>query len=68
VELGWIDSYRALIIPGILGGVYGTFLIRQFFLTIPQELEDAAVIDGTSPWWNHRRSRRRLTMNTVWKH
>jgi multiple sugar transport system permease protein len=54
VELGWIDSYRALIIPGILGGVYGTFLIRQFFLTIPQELEDAAVIDGASPWWIYR--------------
>jgi multiple sugar transport system permease protein len=54
VELGWIDSYKALIIPGVLGGVYGTFLIRQFFLTIPQELEDAAVMDGASPWWIYR--------------
>ena len=37
--MGWIDRYESLIIPGILGGVYGTFLIRQSFLTIPQELE-----------------------------
>lgn len=51
---GWIDSYKALIIPGILGGVYGTFLIRQSFLGIPQELEDAAVIDGASPIWIFR--------------
>jgi multiple sugar transport system permease protein len=50
-KIGWIDSYNALIIPGILGSVYGTFLIRQSFLSIPQELEDAAVIDGASPVW-----------------
>jgi multiple sugar transport system permease protein len=53
-RLGWIDSYNALIIPGVLGGVYGTFLIRQSFLTIPQELEDAAVMDGASPLWIYR--------------
>jgi multiple sugar transport system permease protein len=54
-KLGWIDSYNALIIPGLLGGVYGTFLIRQSFLSIPQELEDAAVIDGASPIWVYAR-------------
>jgi multiple sugar transport system permease protein len=54
VWFGWINSYLSLIVPGILGGVYGTFLIRQFFLTIPQELEDAAVMDGASPWWIFR--------------
>jgi multiple sugar transport system permease protein len=43
--LGWIDSYKALIIPG-LASAFGTFLLRQFFLTIPRELEDAAYIDG----------------------
>jgi multiple sugar transport system permease protein len=45
--LGWIDSYQALIIPQIFTA-FGTFLLRQFFLTIPGELEDAARIDGAS--------------------
>lgn len=43
--LGWVDSYKALIIPGIFTA-YGTFMLRQFFLTLPSELEDAAKIDG----------------------
>src|SRR5690242_12442592 len=43
--LGWIDTYQALIIPQIFTA-FGTFLLRQFFLTIPNELEDAARIDG----------------------
>lgn len=43
--LGWVDTYFALIIPPIFGA-FGTFLLRQFFLTIPTELEDAARIDG----------------------
>lgn len=45
--LGWIDTYQALIIPQIFSA-FGTFLLRQFFLTIPNELEDAARIDGAS--------------------
>jgi len=45
--LGWIDSYKALIVPG-LASAFGTFLLRQFFLTIPRDLEDAAYIDGCS--------------------
>jgi multiple sugar transport system permease protein len=45
--LGWIDSYKALILPGIFTA-YGTFMLRQFFLTLPKELEDAAKIDGCS--------------------
>lgn len=45
--LGWIDTYYALIVPG-LASAFGTFLLRQFFLTIPRELEDAAYIDGCS--------------------
>ncbi len=45
--LGWIDSYAALIVPG-LASAFGTFLLRQFFLTIPKELEEAAYIDGCS--------------------
>lgn len=45
--LGWVDSYQALIVPG-LASAFGTFLLRQFFLTIPKELEEAAYIDGAS--------------------
>lgn len=45
--IGWIDTYQGLIIPMAFSS-FGTFLMRQFFLTIPQELEDAAVIDGAS--------------------
>jgi multiple sugar transport system permease protein len=43
--LGWVDSYQALIFPWAFTA-FGTFLLRQFFLTIPPELEDAARIDG----------------------
>ena len=45
--LGWVDTYAALIIPAAFSA-FGTFLLRQFFLTIPLELEEAAVIDGAS--------------------
>lgn len=45
--LGWVDSYKAMIVPG-LASAFGTFLLRQFFLTIPKELEEAAYIDGCS--------------------
>lgn len=43
--LGWLDSYQALTVPFLATGL-GTFLLRQHFLTIPQELRDAAAIDG----------------------
>ena len=45
--LGWIDTYQALILPGLFSA-YGTFMLRQFFLGIPTDLEDAAKIDGCS--------------------
>ncbi|MBI3963049.1 MAG: carbohydrate ABC transporter permease [Deinococcus sp.] len=45
--LGWVDTYQGLIVPQAFSA-FGTFLLRQFFLTIPQELEDAARIDGCS--------------------
>lgn len=45
--LGWVDTYKAVILPGIFTA-YGTFMLRQFFLTLPKELEDAAKIDGCS--------------------
>jgi multiple sugar transport system permease protein len=44
--LGWIDTYYALTVPFMLGSAFGTFLLRQAFLTIPAELEHAARIDG----------------------
>jgi multiple sugar transport system permease protein len=45
--LGWVDTYMALIIPAAFSA-FGTFLLRQFFLSIPPELEQAARIDGCS--------------------
>ncbi len=47
-ELHWIDTYPALIIPGLFGG-FGIFLMRQWFKTLPVGLEDAAKIDGCNP-------------------
>ncbi len=44
-QLGWIDSYAALTVP-LLSSAFLTFLLRQYFLSIPMELEDAARIDG----------------------
>lgn len=46
-DFGWVDSYWALIVPGLFS-TFGTFLLRQFFLTIPTDLEDAAKIDGAN--------------------
>jgi len=46
-KLGWIDTYQALILPGMFSA-YGTFLLRQFFLSIPKDLEESAVIDGAT--------------------
>ncbi len=48
-RIGWVDTYWALIIPD-LAGAFGVFLFRQWFLNMPQELEDAARIDGCNPW------------------
>jgi len=45
-SLGWIDTLYALIVPAFFGGAFGTFLLRQFFSTLPADLEDAARMDG----------------------
>lgn len=44
-ELGWLNTYQALIVPGIFGG-FGVFMMRQWFLALPKEVEEAAKIDG----------------------
>lgn len=44
-RLGWVDSYTALIVPWAFAAL-GAFMLRQFFLNIPQELDDAARVDG----------------------
>src|SRR5262249_34003014 len=44
--LGWIDTHWSLTVPWWTGGAFGTFLLRQFFLTIPLEMMEAAKIDG----------------------
>lgn len=53
-ELGALDTILPLTVPswfaGAGGGVFNVFLLRQFFLTIPFELDEAAYIDGASPW------------------
>lgn len=49
--LGWVDTYLPLIVPAWLGGnVFGIFLLRQFFLTIPKSFIEAARLDGASEW------------------
>jgi len=47
-SLGWVNTFKPLIIPSFFGAIYETFFFRQFFRTIPNELIDAAKIDGAS--------------------
>lgn len=48
VKLGWQNSYPGLIVPILASGAFGTFLFRQFFKQIPDELSDAAFLDGAN--------------------
>ncbi len=53
--VGWVDSFLPLIVPAFFGNAFFIFLLRQFYMTIPVELEDAAKIDGASVyriWWS----------------
>jgi len=47
-KLGWVNSFKPLIVPTFLGAPFYIFLLRQFFLTLPVELEDAARMDGAN--------------------
>ncbi|MGM7669125.1 carbohydrate ABC transporter permease [Microbacterium sp. A93] len=48
-SLGWLNTLQALIVPGMFNA-FGTFLLRQYFLTLPVELDEAAELDGCNPW------------------
>jgi multiple sugar transport system permease protein len=48
-NLGWIGTYQGVVAPG-LAGVFGVFFLRQFFLSLPRELEEAAYVDGANVW------------------
>lgn len=47
-QLGWLDTYLPLTVPSFLGPAFSIFLLRQFFLTINRDLDDAAKLDGAS--------------------
>jgi multiple sugar transport system permease protein len=48
-KIGWVDTLLPLIVPQFFANAYDVFLLRQFFMTIPLELDDAAKLDGASP-------------------
>jgi multiple sugar transport system permease protein len=53
-DLGWLDSYQGLIVPRLVSA-FGIFLMRQHYLSIPKDLEEAALLDGASRlkiWWS----------------
>lgn len=53
-RLGWLNTYQGLIVPRATSA-FGIFLLRQFFLTVPRELDEAARLDGASEWHIYRR-------------
>jgi len=48
-QWGWLDSYQGLIVP-LLFSAFGTFLLRQYFLSIPADYQEAATIEGANPF------------------
>jgi ABC-type glycerol-3-phosphate transport system permease component len=53
--LGWIDTFLPLIVPHFTAGAFNVFLIRQFMLTFPKELDESAAMDGATPFTVYRR-------------
>lgn len=49
VRLGWIGTWLPLLVPTLFANAYDVFLLRQFFMTIPREMDEAAMIDGAGP-------------------
>jgi multiple sugar transport system permease protein len=50
VKIGWVGSWLPLLVPAFFANAYDVFLLRQFLLTIPREMDEAAAIDGASPF------------------
>jgi len=50
VRLHWVGTLKPLIVPNFFGDAFSIFLLRQFFLSIPEEMSDAARVDGASEW------------------
>ncbi|HON41726.1 MAG TPA: carbohydrate ABC transporter permease [Bacillota bacterium] len=48
-KLRWLDTYQGMVVPFLASG-FGIFMFKQFFQTVPQDLEDAALVDGCSAW------------------
>jgi multiple sugar transport system permease protein len=48
-RIGWVDTYWPLIVPGAMGTALATFMMRQYFTTIPDEIIEAAALDGATP-------------------
>lgn len=48
-RIGWVGTWLPLIVPHFFANAYNVFLLRQFFMTIPREMDEAAMIDGASP-------------------
>ena len=48
-RLGWVGTWLPLLVPHFFGNAYNVFLLRQFFMSIPRDLDEAAMIDGASP-------------------
>ncbi len=49
VKIGWVGTYLPLIVPAFFANAFDVFFLRQFFLTIPRDLDEAAMIDGAGP-------------------
>lgn len=54
-KLNWLDTYLPLIVPSFLVGTFGTFMLREFFMSIPEELVEAAYLDGASTFQIYRK-------------
>ena len=50
VKLGWVGTWLPLLVPTFLANAYDVFLLRQYLLTIPREMDEAAAIDGAGPF------------------
>jgi multiple sugar transport system permease protein len=50
VKLGWVGTWLPLLVPAFFANAYDVFLMRQYFMTIPTEMDEAAAIDGAGPF------------------